>query len=181
MTDEPEIECVATQVVYENRWMSVREDKIRRPSGYEGIYGVVTKSDFVVIAAIDNDQIHLVEQFRYPVGGRHWELPQGSWEGETPNPLDLAKAELREETGLIADHMTHVGRLFTAYGFLSQQYDVFVASNLHPGPRQLDVEEEGLVTKAFPLAEFEGMLVDGTIRDSTTIAAYGLMKLKGFA
>jgi hypothetical protein len=36
-------------VVYENRWMKVREDAIRRQDGSIGIYGVVEKSDFVVI------------------------------------------------------------------------------------------------------------------------------------
>jgi len=61
--------------------MRVREDAIRRRDGSSGIYGVVEKPDFVVIVPVDDDgRLHLVEQFRYPVKGRYWELPQGSWE-----------------------------------------------------------------------------------------------------
>jgi ADP-ribose pyrophosphatase len=50
-TDESaNIETISTRFVYENRWMRVREDTIRRRDGSTGIYGVVEKSDFVVIA-----------------------------------------------------------------------------------------------------------------------------------
>ena len=96
------IETTSTRLVYENRWMRVREDTIRRPDGSSGIYGVVEKPDFVVIVPVDDDgRLHLVEQYRYPVKGRYWELPQGSWE-QAPGaePLEMARAELREETGL---------------------------------------------------------------------------------
>ena len=52
-----EIETLHSTIVYKNRWMSVREDKIRRLSGTEGIYGVVDKPDFVVILAIQNQHV----------------------------------------------------------------------------------------------------------------------------
>ena len=77
------IETTSTRLVYENRWMRVREDTIRRRDGSIGIYGVVEKPDFVVIVPVEDDgRVHLVEQYRYPVKGRYWELPQGSWEQE---------------------------------------------------------------------------------------------------
>src|SRR5919112_1228665 len=96
-----DIETLATRTVYENRWMVVREDSIRRRDGSTGIYGIVDRPNFVVIAAIENGRVHLVEQYRYPVRGRYWELPQGSNERFAgSDPLVLARAELREETGL---------------------------------------------------------------------------------
>ena len=77
------IETTSTRFVYENRWMRVREDTIRRRDGSTGIYGVVEKPDFVVIVPVDDDgRVHLVEPYRYPVKGRYWEFPQGSWEQE---------------------------------------------------------------------------------------------------
>ena len=98
----PNIRTTASRLVYENRWMRLREDAIVRQDGSPGIYGVVEKADFAIIAPVENGMIHLVEQYRYPVQGRYWELPQGSWE-DSPgtDPLELARAELREETGLI--------------------------------------------------------------------------------
>jgi ADP-ribose pyrophosphatase len=71
--------------------MQVREDTIRRRDGSDDLYGVVEKPDFVVIVPLNGGHLHLVQQFRYPVGARYWELPQGSW-GEAPdaNPLEQA-------------------------------------------------------------------------------------------
>ena len=62
MTD---IKTLDSRIVYQNKWMTVREDKIQRQSGAEGIYGVVDKPDCAAILAIDNGRIHLVQQFRY--------------------------------------------------------------------------------------------------------------------
>jgi ADP-ribose pyrophosphatase len=176
----PEITKTASKVVYRNRWMTVREDKIVRPSGAEGIYGVVEKPDFAVIAAIENDRIWLVEQYRYPVGGRYWELPQGSWEQGGIEPARLAAGELREETGLIAASIVHVGHLFTAYGYSSQGYDVYVARELAQAESDHDPEEEGLIARAFELPIVEQMLSVGIIKDAATVAAFGLLRLKGY-
>lgn len=73
----PEIETTASKLVYKNRWMTVREDSIVRRNGTSGIYGVVEKADFAVIAAVREKSIYLVEQYRYPVRGRFWKIPQG--------------------------------------------------------------------------------------------------------
>jgi ADP-ribose pyrophosphatase len=176
---KPEIETTASRVVYRNPWMTLREDEIVRANGAAGIYGVVEKTDYAVIVPYDDGRIALVEQFRYPVGARYWEVPQGSWEGQDVDPLALARAELREETGLLAASMTHVGRLFQGYGYSTQAYDVFLASGLKPGENELDAEEVGLIARAFPLETVFAMIVDGTIRDASTVAALGLLRIRG--
>lgn len=174
-----DIKQLDSKVVYQNKWMTVREDKILRQSGAEGIYGVVDKPDCVVIIAIDKGMIHLVQQYRYTVGQRCWELPQGAWESNPDvDPLELAKGELREETGMLAGSMEYVGPQFIAYGFLNQTCHVYFATNLTQVGNQLDSEEEDLITQVFTVEEFEQMMIDGTIKDCVTIAAYGLAKLK---
>ena len=177
---KPEIETTGSRVVYQNRWMTVREDTTRRADGSTGLYGVVEKADFAAIAALHGGALVLVEQYRYPVGARFWELPQGSWEGQSVDPLALARAELREETGYVAGTMRHAGRLFEAYGYANQAVDIFLATDLRPGEKQLDAEEAGLVSREFPVAEVQAMIEDGTIRDVTTVAAFGLLRLKGW-
>ncbi|MGR5236425.1 NUDIX domain-containing protein [Vibrio alfacsensis] len=175
-----DIKQLDSKVVYQNKWMTVREDKILRPSGAEGIYGVVDKPDCVAILAIDNGVIHLVQQYRYSVGQRCWEIPQGAWESNPDaNHLELAKGELREETGLQAGTMVYVGPQFIAYGFLNQTCHVYVASDLCEVGNHLDAEEEDLITRAFSIATFEQMMIDAEIKDCVTVAAYGLAKLKG--
>ncbi|WP_370674727.1 NUDIX domain-containing protein [Pleomorphomonas sp. PLEO] len=177
-----DIRATDSRIVYENRWMRVREDAIERPDGSHGIYGVVEKPDFVAIAAIDRVRgfIHLVEQYRYPVAGRYWELPQGSWETrpDVP-PEEVARAELSEETGIVARKMTRVGDLFLAYGYSSQRYHVFLAEELEQGAAALEAEEADLIARAFPISEVDAMIASGIIRDATTVAALGLIRLKG--
>jgi ADP-ribose pyrophosphatase len=174
-----EILKTKSTIVYQNRWMTVREDEIVRADGSNGIYGIVEKSDFAVIVAISAGDVYLVEQYRYPVEGRFWEFPQGSWEEQTIDPLTLAKAELREETGLEAASMQHVGHLFLAYGFCTQGYDVFLASELIQLDAQREPEEQGLLVQSFPIAQVEAMIANGGIKDATTIAAWGLLRAKG--
>jgi ADP-ribose pyrophosphatase len=171
------VKTLESRIVYQNKWMTVKEDRIEREDGGTGIYGIVEKPDFAVIAAIEDAKVYLVEQYRYPVGSRFWELPQGSREESSVSPCDLARAELREETGLVAHTMEHLGHLFLAYGYSSQGYDIFVATGLEHTSQDLDSEEHGLAVRPFALTEVEAMIVDGRIKDATTVAAFGLLKL----
>jgi ADP-ribose pyrophosphatase len=76
--------------------------------------------------------------------------------------------------------MIHAGHLLLACGFSDQGYDVFFATDLQRRDTRLDPEEQGLVSRAFPVAEFEKMIGGGVIQDATTVAAYALLRLKGF-
>lgn len=176
-----EISTLRSRIAYRNRWITVREDAIRRRDGSEGIYGVVEKSDFALIVPLSGARtLHLVEQYRYPVGQRFWEFPQGSWEqAPDADPLDLARGELREETGLLAEEMTHVGHLFECYGFSGSGFHVFLARGLRATAAAPDPEELGLVSREFAVEEVVAMAVGGVIRDAASIAALGLLRLKG--
>ncbi|MFZ0662992.1 MAG: NUDIX hydrolase [Acidobacteriaceae bacterium] len=163
--------------VYRNAWLRVREDQIERSNGAKGIYGVVEKDDCAVILPIEGETIHLVEQFRYTIGQRAMELPQGGWETADVDPEELARGELREETGLVAASMVKLGTIWVAYGFTNQKQHVFLATGLKQSATDPDPEEHDLVVKTASIAEFEGMLLDGTIQDACTLAAWGLYKL----
>ncbi|NMO15703.1 NUDIX hydrolase [Pyxidicoccus fallax] len=180
MTRKPDITTLDSREVYSNRWMRVREDRVLRADGSSGIYGVVEKPDFVVVVPVEGDCVHLVEQFRYPSQARFWEFPQGAWE-QAPDtaPAEVARAELREETGLEAAELVHAGSLLLAPGYSTQSYHVFLARGLIRGEAQLEREEQDLVTARFKLAEVEERVRDGRIRDATTVAALGLLRLRG--
>ncbi|HSY02651.1 MAG TPA: NUDIX hydrolase [Acidobacteriaceae bacterium] len=171
------IRTLNSREVYRNRWLRLHEDEIERSNGARGIYGVVDKDDCAVIIPIESDTIYLVEQFRYTIQQRCMELPQGGWETADVNPEELARGELREETGLIAGRMTHLGNLWIAYGFARQKQYVYLATGLTHAERDLDPEEDDLVVRTATVAEFEQMLLDGTIQDSTTLAAWGLYRV----
>ena len=171
------IRTLASREIYRNHWLSLREDQIERANGTHGIYSVVDKHDCAVILPIDGDHIWLVEQFRYTIGERALELPQGGWEAEIDNPEELARGELREETGLLAGRMTALPWMWIAYGFARQRQHVFVAENLTQGPHDRDYEEADMEIRRIPIAAFEEKLCTGQIRDVCTIAAWGSYQL----
>jgi ADP-ribose pyrophosphatase len=181
LTDEtPDIVATGTRLVYENKWMRVREDAIRRRDGSAGIYGVIEKDDFVVVVPVHEDgSITLVQQYRYPVGARFWEFCQGMWGGPEADPALAAAHELAEETGLTAATLTHAGYLYEGYGTMRQGFHVFLATGLTQGEARPEVEEQDMVSHRFPRAEVLRLLREGEIKDSVTLAAWGLLMLKG--
>ena len=169
---------VATTTVYENPWMRVREDEFRRKDGGTGTYGVVDKADFAIVIPEQDGLVHLVEQFRYPIGRRSWEFPMGGWPaGKGGTMLDLARAELQEETGFTAERWMLLGELREAPGFCSQGFSVFHAGELRPGAHDREDSEVDMVQGAFTRRQLRTMVLDGTIVDATTVAAYGLLLL----
>jgi 8-oxo-dGTP pyrophosphatase MutT (NUDIX family) len=176
-----EIKTISSREVYRNRWTRVREDVIERADGERGIYGVVDKDPACLILPLEStaegDFLYLVEQFRYTVGGRFMELPQGGWELADAVPEEMARGELREETGLRAERMTLLATLQIGYGVLNQKQYIFLAEGLTQGERELDAEESDLVVHRVSVAEFEAMLLDGRIVDNCSAAAWGMYRL----
>lgn len=171
------IRTLSSREIYRNPWLRLREDAIERSNGARGIYGVVEKDDCAIIVPIEGDTVYLVEQFRYTIQARSLELPQGGWETADVDPEELARGELREETGLTAATMTFLGSMWIAYGFARQRQHVFLATGLTPGGTDPDPEEDDLVLRPTLIGDFERMLLDGTIGDSSTVAAWGLYRL----
>lgn len=172
--DCPSITTLASREIYRNAWMRLREDDILRSNGQRGIYGVVEKDEAAIIIPVEADRIWLVEQFRYTIQQRVWELPQGGWEMQIDNPEDLARGELREETGLHAATMTRLGFQWIAYGFTRQKQHIYLATGLTHVETDRDPEEHDLAARCFTIEEFEQMLLDGSISDGCTLGAWGL-------
>jgi ADP-ribose pyrophosphatase len=179
------IKTISSREVYRNPWTRVREDIIERANGARGIYGVVDKDPACIVIPLDStpegDFLYLVEQFRYTVGARHLELPQGGWEQPDAVPEEMARGELREETGLIAARMTFLTTLQIAYGVLNQKHHVFLAEGLTPGSpdpaHARDPEESDLEVHRVSVPDFERMLLDGAIVDNCTAAAWAIYLL----
>jgi 8-oxo-dGTP pyrophosphatase MutT (NUDIX family) len=172
------VETLGSTQVYANQWMAVREDMVRRADGSTGIYGVVDSPDIALVMAVDGDRLHLMEQYRYPVAGRRWEFPSGSADHRLDaDAAALAARELREETGLTAGRLTALGTLDVAPGMFSQRCRVFVATDLSYGEPQRELAEQDMRSSWFTRADVERMIVDGTVTDAKSAAAYALLLL----
>jgi 8-oxo-dGTP pyrophosphatase MutT (NUDIX family) len=175
-----QIHRAASREVYRNNWLTLREDDIRRPDGSSGIYAVIDKPTYALVIPRDGDVFHLVEQFRYPLGMRRWEFPQGTApDQEHLDPRELAARELREETGLRAASMDLLGTLDVAPGMSSQRGLVFLATGLTEGEHEREHEEQDMHSEWFTRAQLERMIRDGDITDAQSIAAWTLLLLAG--
>ncbi|AKN16520.1 nudix hydrolase [Mycobacterium haemophilum DSM 44634] len=176
----PIIEYVASREIYRTPWMVLRQDDIRLPDGSPSIYGVVDKPTYALVMPYDGHRFQLVEQFRYPVGARRWEFPQGTAPDLTDlEPAELAERELREETGLRATSFEALGQLDTAPGMTSQRGWVFLATGISEGAAEREHEEQDMRSAWFSREDFEQMIRSGVIVDAQSIAAYGLFLLSG--
>jgi 8-oxo-dGDP phosphatase len=166
---------MASREVYRNSWMTLREDEIQRPDGSRGVYAVVDKPTYALVIPQDGDRFHLVEQFRYPLGLRRWEFPQGTApDQEHLEAGELAARELREETGLRAQSISVLGQVDVAPGMSSQRGWVFVATGLTEGEHDREHEEQDMRSAWFSRAEMERMIRDGEITDAQSLAAWAL-------
>lgn len=173
------IRTLSSRVVYENPWLSLREDQVEREDGSSGLYSVVDKPDFALVIPMENDGFHLVEQYRYPVQCRSWEFPAGSFpHGVTGTPEEMAAAELVEETGFTTGRLEKLGYLHCANGMTGEGVHVFLATDLTPGEPNREQTEQDMRQRWFPRAEVESMLRDGVITDSPSVAAYLLLTLR---
>ncbi len=171
---------LSSRIAYENRWTRVREDRIRRPDGSDGLYGVVERSDFAVIVPWHDGRLTLVEQYRYPIRERMWEFPMGMWE-QAPgtDPAVLAAGELREETGLVAGRMVHAGEIFQGPGYCNQRGHIFLATQLAQEQAEREATEQDMICRNFSLEDFETMVREGIVREAMTLSAFGLLRVKG--
>ena len=178
------VDTLSSRQVYENPWMTVREDTFRRPGGGEGIYGVVDKPHYALVIALEGTgpgaRMMMVEQFRYPLGLRRWEFPQGTAPDRAESdPAELAAREPREETGLRAGRLEPLGLLDVAPGLSSQRGRAFLATDLTAGAPDREETEADMRTAWVTRTEFEDGVRAGGITDAQSIAAYAMLMLAG--
>ena len=159
--------------LFTGRLVSVRRDSVRLSDGRESIREVVDHPGGVVIAAVDGQQVYMVEQFRYPMMETLLELPAGKLERQEDPDL-AAERELREETGLIAGVVRRIGVTYPSPGYCGEKLYLYLATDLRQGEQQLD-EGELLHCRRMPLDEVMPMVYDNTIRDAKTIALLSMV------
>jgi 8-oxo-dGTP pyrophosphatase MutT (NUDIX family) len=173
------IRRLSSRLVYANPYLRLREDAIEQPDGTRGIYSVVEKPDFALVVPFDGERLHLVGQYRYPVGSFEWEFPQGGVEGfDAQDPEAVAARELEEETGLSAGRLEHLGHLWHAYGFSQQGFDAFLATDLRQGEHRREPSEQTMRSRTVAPDELEAMVLSGELRDAPSVAAWGLVRLR---
>ena len=157
------------RVAYENPWIRVWHDEVDQPDGSPGIYGVVHFAGLAVGAVVldDDDRVLLVGQHRYTLDAYSWELPEGGVPFDE-SPLDGARRELLEETGVEADGWRELLRFDLSNSITDETGVLFAARAVRHGEPHPDPTEE-LATRWLPFEAALALTVDGGITDALTI------------
>lgn len=168
---------LGSRVVYDNPWITVYEDHVVNPGGGENQYGHIHfKNKAVAIVPLDDEgNTWLVGQDRYTLGAYSWEVPMGGAASDE-EPLDAAKRELKEETGLSAAKWTSIMHLHTSNSITDEEGFVFLAENLSEGEPEFE-ETEKLEIRKLSLEQALEMVNDGQITDAISVAA--ILKIAG--
>ena len=160
-----------TSVPYDNPWIRVEHREVTTPGGSAGIYGVVHfKNHAIGVVPIDDEgNTYLVGQYRYTLNSYEWEIPEGGCPVGT-DPLETARRELKEETGLVASEWTPLMD-FHLSNSVSDEYGVaYLARGLTQEEAEPE-DTEDLTLRKLPLREAIAMTLDGRIRDALSILA----------
>jgi len=160
---------LSSKEVYDNNWISVKEDQVLNPSGNHGIYGVVHFKSFAIgIIPLDEARnTWLIGQYRYPLDVYSWEIPEGGG-ALNVGPLDSAKRELLEETGITAVKWTKIQESHLSNCTTDELSLIYVATELEFGKADPD-EDEQLSLRKLPFEEAYQMVLRGEILDSVSI------------
>lgn len=179
LSDDP-WKRLSSRPIYENRWLSLREDLVELPDGKSTIYGVVTCGDCVgILPFVDRDHVLLIQQYRYVAGRTTWEMPTG---GVRPGESleTAAQRELEEEAGYRAGRLIKLVVYHTSKSILDETAHLYLAEDLQPVQSQAADETEFIEPQVFPFSKLLRMVMDGEILDSMTIiAALHVARLRG--
>jgi ADP-ribose pyrophosphatase len=159
------------EVKYETPWIRVTQYDVLNPAGNPSIYGVVSfKNKAIGVLPLDeNNNTWLVGQWRYPLNEYSWEIPEGGGPHDE-DPLEAAKRELKEETGLIASKYTELCRMHTSNSVSDELAILYVARGLKQSESEPE-ESEDLKIKKVSFDEAYRMVMDGEITDSLSMVA----------
>ena len=159
---------VVSQEMFRGTMLHLNVDLVDLPNGKLDHREFVRHVGAVCIIPVTEDGKIVVErQFRYPIGQIVTEIPAGKLNDRDEDPLEAAKRELREETGLTADAWENLGVFYPAPAYSDEKITMFLARGLHQGPCERD-DDEFMDVLEMPLAELEEQVLSGEVTDAKT-------------
>jgi ADP-ribose diphosphatase len=154
---------------FENPWIKIVDHEVIHPDGSPGEYGVVRFKNLAIgILPIDDDgSVWLVGQHRFPHDRYSWELPEGGGALDVP-PLESAKRELSEETGMTAREWARFSSFDISNSVTDERALCYFAWSLEQGAAAPEASE-ALTIKRVPFCDLFEMVMSGEITDSLTI------------
>lgn len=162
------------EYVFKGKIFNARVDEALMPDGRTAVREVVEHNGGVMVAPLDSDgNLYFVDQFRYPYFEVVTELPAGKLEkGE--DPYEAGIRELKEETGMAAEKIISLGKLYPSPGYCGEIIHLYLATELTYGEQDPD-EDEFLEVKKIHISKAVEMVMNGDLPDSKT--QVGILKI----
>ncbi|WP_019962338.1 NUDIX domain-containing protein [Woodsholea maritima] len=157
------------KIAYDTPWMTVTDYQVTCPDGSPSSYGVMSPKNLAIgiVPLFDNGDVMLVGQYRFALDAYSWELPEGGGpKGDIP--LASAKRELKEETGLSADHWQEILGLDLSNSITDECAHAFLAWGLTQGEAEPEGTED-ITIQRVPFQTALKMAMMGDIRDAFTL------------
>lgn len=168
---------IASKQIYDNPWIQLTEYDVINPGGGKGIYGKVHFKNTAIGVVVLDESLNtwLVGQYRFPIDQYSWEIPEGGGLIEV-DPLEGAKRELLEETGLVAADWEPLITMHLSNSVSDELAIVYLATSLTQKTAEPEETEQLQILK-LPLEKVYEMVEAGQITDSMTVAAIYKIKL----
>ena len=156
------------ETIYDGKIIRVEKWRVSLPDGREAAREVVIHKGAAAIVPVDaQGMVTLVRQHRVALDTFTWEIPAGKLDSVSEDPLDCAKRELEEETGLRAANWRRLSHVITTPGFCTEQISIYLATELSQHEAHAD-QDEFLRLQKMPLDEAVNRVMAGEFRDAKT-------------
>ncbi len=156
------------ETIYDGKIIRVEKWRVSLPDGREAAREVVIHKGAAAIVPVDSQgMVTLVRQHRVALDTFTWEIPAGKLDSVSEDPLDCAKRELEEETGLRAANWRRLSHVITTPGFCTEQISIYLATELSQHEAHAD-QDEFLRLQKMPLDEAVNRVMAGEFRDAKT-------------
>ena len=137
---QPPWHTLESQIIHQNPWYAIRQDKVRTHTGAKITYTFMDHPGVVAVVPVTTEgQVVLIRQYRYTVKDWCWEIPMGG--RDSSDSVAVARKELLEEIGGKSREIRHITNFYSSNGTCNIHSELFLATGVELSQNQPEATE----------------------------------------